>query len=793
MTSRCLLRAVAITSLLGAFCLIGPQSSQAQVNPVGPGTYANKFLSVGQLQQYFQNTGIEIEYGLRGRGVYLNTDQLKGLTWPSQWLYQDHNVGKALWIGATNFKDPADPVPYQYKVLPLGRGAMYMSNGKYLDYPSAVTFPVSLRLISRLTFKHPSVTVDGADATNLTANDQVDEVDPSLPCDRMIYSVTNTPLGITMTRKVLNWAQQYNDNYFIYEWTFKNTGLTDNAGGKISPVDTLHGVMFNFIYRFADGNDAYFQGWAVAQENYGINTLNDCIGQDPAHTLPDPNNFRAIYEYFGPDASGHGVAEDIGGPCYPDRGTGTLLSGTGFTGEMVLHADNSATNKTDNLDQPSTTQFVDSDNLLMVPTPGQSTNRTQMAQEYQQMMTVGHPSQTHSERIGRDVNGWPTSTVDHWSAGAPFGTTSGGIESQQGFGPYTIPPGDSINIVLCEAIAGINHVFMREVAKNWREWYSNGETGTTPLPLPPHHPVRWPNATWAEGGTTTDGNVYKNAWVFTGEDSLFQTFRRARATYDNLVAGIDPPIPMAPPPPDVFKVSSGGDRIRLQWSTNAESAPNFDGYQIFRQVGRPDTEFVPLVTIDRADLDAKAPIDPVTSLRTYDDQGATRGFNYYYYIQTKDNGSTNTVAPGVPLVSSLFYTITNVPASLRRPAGHLTSAGTDYSLSAIRIVPNPYNVSANNIQYGTNNLVKNQLSFFNLPPQCKISIFTDVGQLVQTINHTNGSGDETWNSQTSSGQVVASGLYIAYFEVTADYTPPGASGPAYHKGDSIYKKFIIIR
>jgi len=134
--------------------------------------------------------------------------------------------------------------------------------------------------------------------------------------------------------------------------------------------------------------------------------------------------------------------------------------------------------------------------------------------------------------------------------------------------------------------------------------------------------------------------------------------------------------------------------------------------------------------------------------------------------------------------------MTNTGASLRRPFG---GANGNYSLSAIRIVPNPYNISAKGIQYGTDNLVADQLSFFNLPPLCKISIFTDTGELIQTINHTNGSGDETWNSQTSSGQVVASGLYIAYFEVTQDYKDPQTQKLLYTKGETIYKKFIIIR
>jgi hypothetical protein len=51
--------------------------------------------------------------------------------------------------------------------------------------------------------------------------------------------------------------------------------------------------------------------------------------------------------------------------------------------------------------------------------------------------------------------------------------------------------------------------------------------------------------------------------------------------------------------------------------------------------------------------------------------------------------------------------------------------------------------------------------------------------LIETLNHTNTTGDELWESVTSSRQVVVSGLYIAVFE-----TP---------EGKKTYRKFVIIR
>ncbi len=793
MISKCLLRIITVISLLWMLGVLSPQKSQAQVQ----GPQEIKWLSVGQLQEYFSNCGMEIEYGRRGRGPYLNTDQTDGLRWPAQWQYQDHNVGKALWIGTTNFKDPSNGITYPYKVISLGRGTMYTANGLYTANVGAVTFPVQFSLVGK--FNYPTVIVDGNVATNLASTDLnsgnagEDGVDPTLPCDRMIYNVTNTPIGITITRKVYNWSQQYNDNYFIYEWTFKNTGLTDNAGGKISPVETLQGVVFSFICRLDDAFEAYREGWTVnASDDYGRNTINDCIGQDATHTVSAPNDFRAMYSYFGPDSHASGVLDHIGCPDYSD---GHILGGADFTGEMVLHADKSTTDPTDDPNQPTTTAFLASDNPLSTPTNTSQFNSTSMTQQYQQMMIVGHDLQTQAEQLGEDANGWPTTFADTWGGSGSLGASRGGYQGNQSFGPYTIPPGDSIRIVICEAIAGMSHEASAQVAKNWYNWYN--KIGTTPpLPLPSKGPSwtpsgqNWTHPTWTIGGTTTDGDVYKNAWVFTGRDSLMQTFQRARANYNGGFNIAEPP-----PPPDKFVVSSGGDRIRLQWSTSAESSPHFNGYRIYRATTKTDTIFAEITggELEKATLSTTAPVDPATGLRTLDDLTPVRGFNYFYYIQTKDDGSTNNVEPGVPLVSSEFYTMTNVAASLRRPFGGAAGSQNQYSLSAIRIVPNPYNISAKGIQYGTDILVADQLSFFNLPPICTIRIFNDVGQLIQTINHTNGSGDESWNAQSSSGQVVASGLYIAYFEVTQDYKDPQTQKLLYTKGESTYKKFIIIR
>jgi hypothetical protein len=49
-----------------------------------------------------------------------------------------------------------------------------------------------------------------------------------------------------------------------------------------------------------------------------------------------------------------------------------------------------------------------------------------------------------------------------------------------------------------------------------------------------------------------------------------------------------------------------------------------------------------------------------------------------------------------------------------------------------------------------------------------------------------------WESVTSSNQIVVTGLYVAYFEVTQDYS--NSEGVLlFKKGQNTYRKFIVIR
>jgi hypothetical protein len=109
------------------------------------------------------------------------------------------------------------------------------------------------------------------------------------------------------------------------------------------------------------------------------------------------------------------------------------------------------------------------------------------------------------------------------------------------------------------------------------------------------------------------------------------------------------------------------------------------------------------------------------------------------------------------------------PAHLQRQA--------QTELSAIRVVPNPYDARAREIQFGTQ--TPDRIAFFGLPGVCTIKIYTERGDLVKTLEHNNGSGDELWDSTTTYRQVIVSGVYIAVIT-----TPDGTS---------VIRKFIVIR
>jgi hypothetical protein len=661
--------------------------------------YAIKWMSAGSLHNWYSEIGSEIEEGFVKEQQY-------GLQWPAIHSRQDIQAAKSLWIGTTNFLNPAESgTPYDHKVVHVG--PRVTGAGEF--------FPQGFKMTSQ--FEPPLVFVDN----DLSIDKSVDNnaVDPSLFADRVIVNNVNTQIGISMTRRIFQFSQQYHDNYIVSEYTFKNTGNTDGDAEIELPSTTLTGVYFYYQFRLAV---CAYVGYVIGNSTrWGINTMNDARGDGVRVDTDNPDNLRFQYMWHGklPSFTRY---DNIGAPIWSTAlwvepgDTVGRLGGSQFAGVITLHADASATDKNDDPSQPSTTSWEGSDEPNT--SNNDSFNRARMTSEYS-WMARGHKSPRHANAVEpTDYPGFTNPTGD------PSLGTPGGFSFTNGYGPYTLAPGDSIRIVFAEAVAGISRDLQTETGIQ----YKNGQITAE----------------------------QKNQVVFQSRDSLFQTFRRANANYQS---GYN--IPRPPLPPKVFNVNGGGDRIQLSWETYDDPGANLEGFEIYRATGKFDSSYTLIHTAGPSD-------------RSFDDITPIRGLSYYYYIVSVGSESSNTGVGDTPpgkLRSSRYYTQTYNAAVLKRPAGT--------SMDEIRVVPNPYNISASS-ELGFGELAQNRLYFFNIPGRCEIKIYSELGELIETIEHTDGSGDQAWDSLTSSGQIVVSGIYIAVIENL-------------DTGEKKIVKFVIIR
>ena len=683
-----------------------------------------KWIQIGSLQNWFSEKGWEIEEG--------NVLQQQfGLRWPSQYYRPDCQAAKGFWIGLKNFTDERD-VNWDTKVIHIGPRV----NGDNEFFPKSFDVLAS--------FEPPRVFVDGA--PTFSNPEEIKAVSDTVKSDRLIVNKVTTAVGLTMERRIYAFSQQYHDNYHIFEFTFTNTGNPDIG----LTAKTLSGLYFFWQYRYSAAAEIRYivnnsAGW-------GINTMNDARGYDPdkANSLipSSENDVKAMFAWHGyhqdaarpPAGSSPNAAtfSNIGAPIWnPSISQGYVqaadtnwrLGAPQIVGNAHIYADKSGTDHTAAADQPSTTTFLGSDEPIT--RNNSQYNLVGMQNEYAKM-TEGHVPR-HAWLVDPAGKFSEQTSMGNIGVGSP-----GGWSLASGYGPYTLAPGQTIKIVFVEAVDGLNREECIRIGKKYKD-----------------------------GLITTKA---KNDSVLSGRLRLFETFRRAAANYNS---GFK--IPQPPYPPATFNVRGGGDRIALTWDPNPkESSNGFAGYRIYRATGRSDSTYRLVYQCG-----GTRPADPnvkYDAAKTYDfnDVTAIRGVSYYYYVASFGAAlpaDPVTRTPAGELESSRFYTQTYDPAFLKRPAG--TGA------SQIRIAPNPYVISSNESSLRFPN-EPDKIAFFNIPGNCVIKIYTELGELIKEIVHDDGSGDAYWNSITSSNQVIVSGIYIVVIENK-------------DTGEKTMKKLVVIR
>jgi hypothetical protein len=683
-------------------------------------TYSYKWMAAGSLHNWFYELGCEVE---EGRSASAN--QQDGLIWPANLPYQDNQAAKGFWIGCKNFTDERGDL-YDYKVVTIGPRSKGF--GEF--------FPTEFKMYSQ--FELPKVFVENV--LSYEKNIEVNVVDPTIPATVMIVNKTNTLLGLSMERRIMQFSIPGHDNYIIQEYIFTNTGNVDDDEEIELPNNTLTDVWFFWQYRWASNQQTRYvigngTGW-------GMNTMLDARGDgtENPQTYGDPAEES---EYLGKrirtQFAWHGYFPDkvvnydnIGGPIWlpfapyvAEYDTIGRLGAPQFVGVITLHADKSTSERDDDTEQPRTTGWYGSD-LPETSANSDPYNVSEMEKRYH-WMDLGHSTPRHAWAVVPSGDFATQNKGANINLGGVKIGGPGGFSAGNGYGPYNIGPGDSIRIVLAEAVNGLSTEKCIEYGKQYKR-----------------------------GQITA---IRKNEFILTGKDSLFKTYRYA---IENYLAEYQ--IERPPKPPSVFEVAGGGDRISLDWQVF--DSENLAGFQIYRMRGEYNDPLQEPVLVYEG-----GPND-----RHFDDYSAVRGVAYYYYIIAVGTNGLN---------SSRFFTQTYDPAFLKRPQGN--------NLENIRIVPNPYIIySSDRLRY-RGGRESDKLAFFNIPGQCRIKIFTETGELVNTIEHTDGSGDAYWYATTSSNQVIVSGVYIAHIEVTADIIETSSGELLFKKGESKVLKFVVVR
>jgi hypothetical protein len=126
------------------------------------------------------------------------------------------------------------------------------------------------------------------------------------------------------------------------------------------------------------------------------------------------------------------------------------------------------------------------------------------------------------------------------------------------------------------------------------------------------------------------------------------------------------------------------------------------------------------------------------------------------------DGDEFSIVVNKPLTEKVVYEFSTTGSNLR------TAASSD--LSKIRVVPNPFLVSAS---------LGERLMFTHLPANCQIRIFNVAGDLIRELDHNSGTGMRYWDLKNQQGLEVAYGLYV-YVVKTPD-------------GEKRIGKFSLIR
>jgi len=724
--------------------------------------------------------------------------------WIHSWL---RNAGSR-W-GCRNWYDPEGD-----SIMPirLGGAPYGTSDMSTVQFPVPDSLGVTIHRYFR--YKPPSIIVDGIPLQRpMEIGDEYSPKKVWGTADVMVEGHARNWMGLDIYYRVLSWVSKHHNQYVVYDITAVNSGNIDLDEGIERKGYSLDSLYF------------------MRQLEMTVNNQTDRKSEWYTWTgvYPEPWNrpedsVRCLISYPAIEWERGGGAPWKGDPlgCYLwER---DYLDDPCSGGEVTLYAPTSsdvamgpgpnASNgdpenhpETDDVTQPVSHgnwgpddfEYKHNSGMRSVEDWEQCYNAMVYGEkgdpsytDYVDYMTGTYPNTYHP--VPPDLRGY-----ERWNDLNQNGQVFWHAMAQAGYGPYHLDYGDSLRIVWAQCGGRLDARSSWELGQAWKDSSitfitQSGDTlgindisMTAPhLPneadtihIPPvyrNNPWRWQD----EGYANDAANLIKDMWVYSTVDSVIRHSLNAQWNFDH-----NYDIPTPPPPPSI-EVTSGADQIVINWKYEnpADIPSDLAGFKVYRSSG--SAGMGPLIENTGVVGEWEVKYEAGRNEETFIDSTAVRGEDYYYYVAAFDDGShpeagdpNGVTGTAESLESGRFqnYTFGVIgAASLKRPTGD--------SLAQIRVVPNPFNAASRNMQYGGGS---DKINFFDLPGKCTIRIYNFTGDLIKTIKHTDGSGDEAWDNPTGeqyqvteAGQHVVSGLYIA--NIVDDET-----------GKSINVKFVIIR
>ncbi|MBW6458363.1 MAG: hypothetical protein K0B52_04285, partial [FCB group bacterium] len=366
------------------------------------------WIRVGSLQTPIDAWGAE-------RGHDANLDIYQGLIWPAWFSRSDNFVIDRQYMACRDF------------ITPEGQLQGFKSTRFTTTADQSQLIPQMLEQVGK--YPYCEITVDGR---KQYYEDYLNEnIEPDLPSDRIVTNIIRTGLGVTMTRTIYAFSQQYHDNYFIYEYTFENTGhINDDPDPKI--FNEIKDFYFGRVSRYATSREMS----TVANLRQGGWGAHQWVHHTP---MKDDPPLPYYYTWLG-QAKTSDISMDydnIGVPVLPAEASypSARIRSPQFGGMAVLHADKAWNN------------------------PNNDNNKVRLGWYYSGNTPPEGADQQVWLFLNDNYNDFGTFDVaqDEYAGHqiadrlAPYTVIQGNQSGTSGyfsFGPYDIPHGESVKVVI---------------------------------------------------------------------------------------------------------------------------------------------------------------------------------------------------------------------------------------------------------------------------------------------------------------------------------------------------------